>query len=200
MKKSFMEVMRDRRTYYAISNQSPISDNEIENILKSVITYVPSAFNSQSARMVLLLGDNHTKLWNIVKETLRKIVPANNFAATEAKIDNSFACGYGTVLFFEDMNVVEGLQKSFPSYAETFPGWSLQSSGMHQFATWSLLEEAGFGASLQHYNPLVDEEVCNTWKFPKTWKLISQMPFGIPVAQPGEKEVQDIATRFFVFK
>ena len=43
------------------------------------------------------------------------------FAKTEEKIDNSFACGYGTVLFFEDQTVVKGLQEAFPSYQENFP-------------------------------------------------------------------------------
>ena len=101
MKKSFEEALKHRRTYYSITNQSPVSDEEIERIVNLAVTHVPSAFNSQSTRVVLLLGENHKKLWHIVKETLRKIVPPEVFKTTEAKIDNSFASGYGTVLFFE---------------------------------------------------------------------------------------------------
>jgi len=64
-------------------------------------------------------------------------VPGEAFAKTEEKIDNSFACGYGTVLFFEDQKVVKGLQEAFPSYQENFPGWSLQTSASSVFANAS---------------------------------------------------------------
>ena len=166
MERSFSEALKHRRTYYSITNQSPISDQEIECIVSTVVRHVPSAFNSQSTRVVLLLGESHKKLWKIVKDALKKIVPADAFVKTEEKIDHSFACGYGTVLFFEDQKVVKGLQEAFPSYQENFPGWSLQTSAMHQLAMWTMLEDVGFGASLQHYNPLIDEEVRRTWNLP----------------------------------
>ena len=38
-----------------------------------------------------------------------------------------------------------------------------QTSAMHQLAIWTMLEDAGFGASLQHYNPLIDEAVAKQW-------------------------------------
>lgn len=121
MERSFSEALKQRRTYYSITNQSPISDQEIECIVNMTVRHVPSAFNSQTTRVVLLLGESHKKLWQIVKDALKKIVPAEAFAKTEEKIDHSFACGYGTVLFFEDQKVVKGLQEAFPSYQENFP-------------------------------------------------------------------------------
>ena len=149
MEKSFKEALKHRRTYYAITNQSPISDKEIEEIIDFAVTHVPSAFNSQSTRVVLLLGDNHRKLWQIVKNTLWKIVTPEAFKNTEAKIDHSFASGYGTVLFFEDQNVVQDLQNRFISYKDNFPGWAMQTSAMHQLAVWTMLEDAGFGGLRQ---------------------------------------------------
>ena len=74
MARSFKEAIQHRRTHYGIGNNSPISDNEIHEIIKTAVTHVPSAFNSQSTRIVLLLGESHKKLWEIVKDTLRKIV------------------------------------------------------------------------------------------------------------------------------
>ena len=121
MERSFSEALKHRRTYYSITNQSPIPDQEIECIVNMTVRHVPSAFNSQSTRVVLLLGESHKKLWQIVKDALKKIVPAEAFVKTEEKIDNSFACGYGTVLFFEDQKVVKGLQEAFPSYQDNFP-------------------------------------------------------------------------------
>lgn len=85
MKKSFEEALKHRRTYYSITNQSPVSDEEIERIVNLAVTHVPSAFNSQSTRVVLLLGENHKKLWHIVKETLRKIVPPEVFKRRKPK-------------------------------------------------------------------------------------------------------------------
>ena len=96
MERKFKEALSHRRSYYALSNKSLVSDEEIENIVKFAVKNIPSAFNSQSTRIVLLLGEQHVKLWNIVKDTLRKIVPAEAFKTTENKIDKSFASGYGT--------------------------------------------------------------------------------------------------------
>lgn len=200
MAKSFKEVMKNRRSYYSLTNTALVSDKEIQDIIDFVVTNAPSAFNSQSTRVVLLLGDNHKKLWEIVKTVLKRMIPVEAFEKTEIKIDTSFASGYGTVLFFEDQSVVEGLQKAFPSYSENFPGWSLQTSAIHQFAIWSLLEEVGFGASLQHYNPIIDEEVAKVWNINKKWKLIAQMPFGVPSQEPGTKDVAPLEDRILVFK
>ena len=149
--------------------------------------------------MVLLLDKQHDKLWDITKEALRKIVPADKFGPTEDKI-NSFRNGYGTVLFFEDNSIVESLQKQFALYKDNFPIWSQQSSGMHQYVIWSALEIEGFGVSLQHYNELIEADVKKEWNIPENWKLIAQMPFGKPTASPDEKQYEPLEERIKVFK
>lgn len=200
MEKTFREALKHRRTYYSITNQSPVSDEEIEQIVDFAVTHVPSAFNSQSTRAVVLLGESHKKLWKIVKEALKKIVPKEAFEKSEERIDHSFACGYGTVLFFEDQLVVKRLQEAYPLYQENFPRWSEQTSAMHQLAVWVMLEDVGLGVSLQHYNPLIDDEVRREWHLPEHWHLISEMPFGTPVHQPDKKEYQPLEERVKVFK
>lgn len=196
--KEFKKMVENRRSYYAIDKKSPVSDQEIREIIEHAVKYVPSAFNSQSARVVLLLGENHDKLWEITRETLRKIVPADSFASTDAKIDG-FKNGYGTIMFFEDQTVIEGLQEQFSLYKDVFPVWSLQSSGMLQYTIWVTIEAAGLGASLQHYNPLIDDEVKAAWNLPEKWKLLAQMPFGTPVSEPGDKDFLPLDDRFKVF-
>lgn len=196
--KDFKQIVENRRTYYAIDKKSPITDQKIREIIEHAVKYVPSAFNSQSARVVLLLGENHDALWEITRETLRKIVPEDSFSSTDKKIDG-FKNGYGTIMFFEDETVIEGLQEQFPLYKDAFPVWSLQSSGMLQYTIWVSIESEGLGASLQHYNPLIDDEVKDKWNLPKKWKLLAQMPFGTPLAEPGEKEFSPIDSRFKVF-
>ncbi len=200
MKRTFEDALEGRRSYYNISNESPVVDYEIVHVLHQVVKYVPSAFNSQTTRLVLLLGDEHAKFWNIVKNTLKKIVPDDVFVKTENKINRSFASGYGTVLFWEDTEVVNNFMTTYPLYADNFKTWSQQTSGMHQFTVWTMLENLGFGASLQHYNPLVDEEVKRVWHLPKEWTLVAQMPFGMPIAAPEEKTYKPLEERVKVFK
>ena len=98
MERSFSEALKHRRTYYSITNQSPIPDQEIECIVNMTVRHVPSAFNSQSTRVVLLLG------------------------------------------------------------------------------------------------------VRRAWNLPGHWHLIAEMPFGLPVTKPGEKEFQPLEERVRVFK
>lgn len=199
MSKSFDEAVLSRRSYYSIEKKSPITDARIVEIVQFAVKHTPSAFNSQSGRAVVLLGPEHGALWDIVLETLRTIVPAERFGDTEKKL-LSFRAGYGTVLFFEDQAVVDGLQAQFKTYRDNFPLWSLQASGMLQYVVWTALEAEGLGVSLQHYNPLIDGAVKKRWALPESWRLVSQMPFGAPTAAPGEKEFGPVEDRVKVFQ
>lgn len=199
MEKTFFAAVKDRRSFYGIAKEAVVANERIQQVIEDAVKYTPSAFNSQSARVVVLLGGHHDKLWSITKEELRKIVPAAAFAPTEEKI-NSFGNGYGSILFFEDMAVVEDLQGKFPIYKDNFPIWSNHSSGMLQHVVWTALELEGFGASLQHYNPLIDDAVKKAWDIPPKWKLIAQMPFGKPTAAPGPKEFQPLEERIKIYK
>lgn len=191
--------IKNRRSYYAIGKDKSISDDEIAEIVGHALTHSPSAFNSQSGRVLLLLGKEHDKLWDFTKEILRAIIPPEKFAPTDEKI-SSFKNGYGTVLYFEDQDTVKNLEQNFPAYAQNFAGWSLQASGMMQYGVWMMLEDAGLGASLQHYNPLIDEKVKSTWNIPEAWKLIGEMPFGAPTAEPGTKTFLPLEDRIRIFK
>ena len=92
-------------------------------------------------------------------------------------------------MFYEDQDVVSGLQEQMPNYYDNFAIWSTQTNAMHQFAIWTALATKGIGASLQHYNPLVDEMTSNEFNIPKSWKLIAQMPFGDIREAAGEKHL-----------
>lgn len=198
MTKDLYTAMKERRSIYGISKEKVVPEDKIREVIEAAVKYTPSAFNSQSSRVVLLFDGNHDKLWDITKETLRKVVPEGKFDSTEKKI-NSFGSGYGTVLFFDDNSVVESLQERFPLYKDTFPVWAQHANGMLQYAIWTSLEAEGLGASLQHYNPLIDDEVKRQWNIPQSWELIAQMPFGKPTEAPGEKEFLPLDERFKVY-
>lgn len=199
MSNSFIELIKKRRTIYSLGNNLPVSQDRIAALIKEAVKHSPTAFNSQSSRVVVLFGENHKKLWNIVKDALRAIVPADAFAATESKIDNAFLSGAGTVLFFEDQSVVKGLQEQFALYADNFPVWSEQASGIAQFAVWTALSEENIGASLQHYNPVIDEQVSKAWDILADWKLRAQLVFGSIEQEAGEKAFIDDESRFRIF-
>ena len=200
MKRTLIEALKHRRSHYSLGSGSPVMNEEIMHLLRAALRYVPSAFNSQTTRIVLLLGDEHKKLWQITKDALRKIVPEEAFAKTESKIDRDFASGHGTVLFFEDNEVVQKLQSDFPLYKENFPIWAQHTSAMHQLTVWAMLTDLGLGASLQHYNPLIDEEVRRTWKLPDSWQLVAQMPFGMPTEDVKPKATGYMSYRIKVFQ
>ncbi|MGL5172697.1 MAG: nitroreductase family protein [Olsenella sp.] len=191
------EAMEHRRSRYALDANTTVSDERIEEIVGECLVQTPSAFNSQTARVVALFGESHAKLWSIVMETLRARVPADKFAGTEAKI-NGFAAAHATLLFFEETDTVKALQEQFPAYADNFPLWSLQASGMAQVNVWTALSSEGLGVNLQHYNPIIDDEVARTFDVPASWKLISQMVVGNPVAEPGPIAKKPVSERLVV--
>lgn len=197
LKKDFFSAIKDRRSIYGISSEKIVPDERIIEIVNFAVKHTPSALNSQSGRIVLLFGENHKKLWEITTKTLRKIVPVEQFGPTKDKMD-SFSRGYATILFFEDQSVIHSLQKSYELYKDNFPIWSQQSSGMLQYVIWTALELEGFGASLQHYNPLIDEEVKMEWNIPSSWQLVAQMPFGKATVMPPKKSYQPVEERIMI--
>ena len=200
MEKTFWTAVKGRRSIYALGNEKIVSEEKIQEIVTDALLHTPSPFNSQSTRLVLLFNEEHKKLWQITLAELNKKVSAEQFEQTANKINGCFAAGYGTVLFFEEKGIVDNLCKGFPSYADRFPHWSQHTNAMHQFVIWAALEAEGLGASLQHYNPLIDDEVRNNWNIPESWQLIAQMPFGSVLAPAGEKEFGKIEDRLKIFK
>lgn len=196
---NFSDALKNRRTIYSIDKNVTISNERILDIINEAVKYTPSAFNSQSGRVIVLFGKNHDRLWDITKEVLRKMVPEDRFSSTEEKM-NSFKNGYGTILFFEDDSIIKSLQEQFKTYKDNFPIWSQQSSGMLQFVVWTSLEVEGLGASLQHYNHIIDEEVKKEWNTPNNWKLIAQLPFGNPTSPADEKEFLPLEGRVKIYK
>ena len=114
MTTSFIDALKNRRTYYALCKEPACSDDQIRDLVEQAVLHVPSSFNSQSARVVILLGPQHDRLWNLTKAELQKIVPSESFQTTEEKINNSFLSGYGTILYFEDMQVVAAAIPDLP--------------------------------------------------------------------------------------
>ena len=194
---TLQQAFDERRSIYALGNELPVEPQAIVNMAERVLLHTPSAFNSQSSRLVILFGAEHQKLWDIAEEKLRAAVGDGDFSGTKQKLDG-FRAAAGTVLFYEDKNVTESLQEQFALYADRFPVWAQQTSAMHQYAMWTELRTLNVGANLQHYNPLVDEDAAKAYAIPDSWELVAQMPFGNIVAPAGEKTYQPVSERMKV--
>jgi predicted oxidoreductase (fatty acid repression mutant protein) len=264
--KNVLEAIKERRTYYQLNKEAPISDSKIKELTEQALLHVPSSFNSQSTRIVVLLNKDHEQFWDYVIEVLKPLTPEGSFDGTKQKI-NGFRAAYGTVsdscslsvscgssgavvrrcsrqmaprastspttrthdaspttrlapfharespfattnsktnmhtqvLFYEAPEPVENLRKAFPLYAHHFGDWSEHTNAMHQYALWVALEAEGFGANLQHYNPIIDQKAAEHWSIPLEWKLRSQLVFGGRAGEPGEKQFQKtFGERLFV--
>lgn len=194
----YLATLKNRRSVYALGKNSPLTSQEIVSLVKEVTDFVPSAFNSQSQRVVVLSGSAHDALWAIVHDTLKALVPADKFGKTEEKL-KGFAAGAGTILYFDDSTTTEKLKKAFPAYAANFDPWAEQQNGMLQFAIWSALEGKGLGVNIQHYNPLIDEAVKAKWGLDKSWVLRAEMVYGEKLADPEKRSHNPIDSRVLSF-
>ena len=186
--KSFQEAVTARRSIYKLGREIPVLQSQIIAAVERMTKDIPTPFNMQSARIVVTMLDHHENVWHITKSALKSILPPLKFAETEAKL-NDFEAAYGTILFFESSNMIKAMQDQFPLYKDNFPGWAMQSNGMLQFAIWTALEDLGLGVNLQHYNPLIDEDIRKIFDLPDSWDLVAQMVFGekLEDAPPIEK-------------
>ncbi len=194
MDNTFFNNIALRRSIYDLGSKLPVAKDVVTKTVQEAVRLTPSAFNSQSARAVILYGEESKKLWKIILDTLLRMIPDQQVEDTTNRI-NSFAAGAGTVMVFEDTDVIKSLQDDFPLYKENFPLWSMHSTGMVQFAIWNALANIKVGASLQHYGNLIEDEVKKTWNLPSSWSLITQMPFGSIESPAGEKTFQPIDER-----
>ncbi len=193
-----LNLLKQRRSIYALGKNVKQSKEDLVDLLETVIEETPTAFNSQTTRAVFLFGDKHDQLWDIVVKRLKSEVPTEAaYAKTQEKIA-SFKAAYGTILYFTDTAVVHQLEHDFTLYADNFATWAEQAQGSAQLNAWVTMANNGIGASLQHYNPIIDELVADAFDIPENWTLRAQMPFGSIEAPAGSKDYMAREDRFKV--
>ncbi|KAL4983665.1 Nitroreductase-like protein [Aspergillus falconensis] len=201
---TLVESAKARRTIYQLGSNSPVPDSEIEKLVYAAILNVPSAFNTQSTRLLVLLHREHERLWDIVTDIFQNLVKTGAIPEevwekqTSPKLQG-FQAGVGTILFYEDPAHIKPFSEKFSLYKDHFQPWAEHSNAMHQYFLWAGLESLGFGANLQHYNPLIDAPVAKQWDIPSEWRLIAQLVFGSPKGDPGEKSQKPIEDRVKIY-
>lgn len=111
---NFISAIETRISCYTLANKSPISDSRIHEIVNAAIKNAPSAFNVQSARAVILLKQDHEKLWDIGDDLLKKSMPEAAYQALAPRVQG-FRQAYGSVLFFEDQAALDTLKSKNPA-------------------------------------------------------------------------------------
>lgn len=202
MNTDYLKLLQQRRSIYNLGKNISLSDEQVVDLVEKVIATSPTAFNNQTTRAVFLFGAQHDKLWDLTLARLRQEVPSEAaFAKTTAKIEQSFKAGHGTILFYTDMDAVHASEKQAPLYADNFQDWSEQGQGIMTIGVWTSLANNQIGASLQHYNPLIDDEVAKAFDIPDHWRLRAEMPYGSIEKPAGPaKDKLPASERFKVLK
>ncbi|MEJ6347937.1 nitroreductase family protein [Holzapfeliella sp. He02] len=200
MNNSFIDLMKKRRTIYALGKNVSQSKEEISTVIKEAVKESPTAFNNQSTRAVILFGDSSDRVWDITIDVLRGIIKDDAAFEQSKQRVSSFKNGIGTILYFTDSNDVEQSKKDFAMYADNIYDWSEQGIGSAQYSVWAALASNNIGANIQHYNPIIDDKIKEAFDIPENWVLRAEMPFGSIENPAGGRSEMNDDDRFKVFE
>ncbi|EAL89796.1 conserved hypothetical protein [Aspergillus fumigatus Af293] len=135
---TLIELAKARRTIYKLGKNSPVPDSKIEEVVNAAIQHVPSSFNTQSTRLVVLLHAEHERLWEIVIDTFMQLVQSGAVPETTWKNQTlpklqGMKNGVGTILFYEDPAHIKPFSEKFATYKDYFQPWAEHSNAMHQY-------------------------------------------------------------------
>lgn len=119
MDKNLCELFAQRRSIYNLGSKQILPEEKITTIITDALKFCPSAFNSQSARLVVLYGEYYQKLWDIVLTELSKIVPEDKMGQTitKSKLLQPVSAPYS---FLKMRIPLKVCKKSFLSTAKIF--------------------------------------------------------------------------------
>lgn len=186
----FLDAVAARYSAYSLDDrieEAGVSFDDVVETVRRIAPAVPSSYNSQTCRLIVLGGDDHRAFWSIVADVLRaKVDDEKRFARTEAKL-KGFSDAAGTILFYEEDAGTDALVEKYPSYRDAFPVWAEHGDAMMQYAVWTGLYDMGLAANIQHYNPIIDDRVREAFGVPEGLRLVCQMVFGRPT---GDRPVK----------
>lgn len=95
----WLAAAKYRRTVYGLKDTSPVPDSRIEEIIKEVISFSPSSYNTQPGRITLVLGQKHKDLWDIITNVAEPILKGAGPGVWEAMGPRfqAFKNAYGSV-------------------------------------------------------------------------------------------------------
>ena len=184
---SLLELVKNRRSQYAIGNNTDLTNEEIAERITQIVRDVPTASNSQTTRIAIVFGEENVKLWDHILDVQKDVMPEEMWGMMSGVMEGAKG-GVGTILFFEDLDAVEKMPTS-PARVEVY---KQNNNANAQYATWLALTDLGLGGSLQHmnvgYEQGFDKSVKELLGLPERWEMQAQMPFG---SIEGENEPKE---------
>ncbi|SOC42284.1 nitroreductase family protein [Salinicoccus kekensis] len=184
---TFLDLVEKRRTVYALGTDSEYSKEDIENRIREVVKQVPTAFNSQTTRVVVLFDEANDKFWDHIYDVQKNVLEGEMWDMMSGVMTGAKK-GIGTVLFFEDKEAVEVM----PAQGARQEAYKQNNNANAQYAVWLALAEMDLGASLQHFNvgyeQGFDKGTKEMFNLPESYEMLAQMPFGSVEQEIGEKE------------
>ncbi|KIM99156.1 hypothetical protein OIDMADRAFT_127501 [Oidiodendron maius Zn] len=191
----WLAAAKYRRTVYGLKDTSPVPDSRIEEIVEQVISFSPSAYNTQPGRITLVLGQKHKDLWDAIIAVAEPILKAAGPGVWDAMgpAFQAFRNAYGSVLFWVRGESIRDAQGQHKSAAHMFDQFGEHQSGMAQILIWTALELEGFGANLQHMAsiPPVEDAIRKFVGVSDDYSLKANMNFG-ELAQPHPEVPQKL--------
>ena len=187
MSTSFVNLVKKRRSIYALGKNSKYSKQQIEDRIREVVQQVPTAFNSQTTRVVVLFDEANIKFWDHIYDVQKDVLEGETWDMMSGIITGA-KNGIGTVLFFEDKDEVEKM----PARGVRQEAYKQNNNANAQYAIWLALAEMDLGASLQHFNvgyeQGFDKGTKEMFNLPESYEMLAQMPFGSVEQEAGVKE------------
>ena len=181
------ELVKNRRSQYAIGNNTDLTNEEIAERITQIVRDVPTASNSQTTRIAIVFGEENVKLWDHILDVQKDVMPEEMWGMMSGVMEGAKG-GVGTILFFEDLDAVEKMPTS-PARVEVY---KQNNNANAQYATWLALTDLGLGGTLQHmnvgYEQGFDKSVKELLGLPERWEMQAQMPFG---SIEGENEPKE---------
>ena len=95
----WLQAAKYRRSIYGLKDTSAVSDARLEEIITEVLSFTPSSYNTQPARISLVLGEKHKQFWDVVIEAAEPILKGAGPGVWESLAPRfqAFKGAYGSV-------------------------------------------------------------------------------------------------------
>lgn len=172
-----LDLFKQRRSIYNIGKNTEYSIDEIVSRIRDAVAEAPSAFNSQTTRVVIITGEANDKHWDIIHDAQKSYMPAEMWERVSPRFENAKQ-GLGTVLIFEDRDEVAKM----PTNELRATLYKEQNAALVELIVGLTLTEMNLGTSLQHHNigyeQGFDKPIREALGLPDSYELNAQMPFG----------------------
>lgn len=151
--------------------------------LKTVARFVPSSFDAQPWRVVVLAERNEA-FWDMVSATIEVRLAGDRRERYLARA-TGMRDGGMTLLIFEDLALSMPRDKLTPEEARD---QTSQALGMLQLTLWLHLTAHGLATSLQHWHEFLEDAALVFVGLPTDrFRLVTVMPIGHAAECPGPR-------------